>query len=202
MVFVALSFALFAQSFFSFTQAPLVPHWSSSLTLQPAPVCWELLLCSEAGQEVSVFPVEVLQAVQSPQNTLEGEKWENQSSISSGSLAGALILCSWSRFFCPWSHFFCPSNNCLVCSFHFSILSLELCWKYEAHQHTEQWPAALTWQLETFYPFSLYYSIFFLTFLFISLFFMWTSKHFHKRVLQHLILWVTCQLLRKEAVIT
>lgn len=79
---------------------PLVPHWSWSLTVQPALfVCVELLLWSEAGHEVSLFPVEVLQAVQSPQNTLEGEEWENQNSISSGSLADGLILCSWASFY-------------------------------------------------------------------------------------------------------
>lgn len=47
----------------------------------------------------SVLPEEVLQAVQAPQSTLEGEEWENHNSIPSGSLGDGFILCSWSSFF-------------------------------------------------------------------------------------------------------
>lgn len=88
-------------------------------------MCEELSLWSEAGQEAAVFPVEVLQAVQSPQNTLEGEKWENHNSISSGSLGDNLILCSWSSFLSI------KSLSCVLFPFQHPLS--ELHGKYEAY---------------------------------------------------------------------
>lgn len=172
-------FCLICTVFYSFSQRLLVPHWSWSLTVQPAPVCVCRVVIVVRGWASGSSPPcgSAAGYTVTSEHTGRGRVGKSEQHLK-WQLSRWFILCSWSSIFVHQIIVLCFLS--ISTSFHRSFI--------ENMKHIsvlrEQWPAALVWQLETFYPFSLCYSLFFFLSLFISLFSMW--KQIHKGV--HLVM--------------
>lgn len=117
--FHSLQFYLISTVFFSFTQMLLVTHWSASLTLQPIRVCMCKLIIV-VRDWVRVFRLSLPSGTAAGYAIILEYFGRRKVGESKQNLKWLFSRCFNSLFVVK---LFCPSNECLLFSFHFTVLS-------------------------------------------------------------------------------